>query len=262
MTYGTIDISLTAISLRMNTVCETLRSLLAQSYSDLCIHLHLSREPYLLDAGVPEIPTDLAALQREAGGRLKIVYCRNIGPYRKLLPYLHSYWGESRLVVTADDDTIYPPDWLECLVSSYALQRCAIAYRGHRICYNDAGFVTYRSWMKSTIEENPSKLILPTGKDGILYDTAFFPVGVLNVRDALRLAPTADDLWFRWHLARNGIPVYVINTDYTSSFAETEYESSLYLNYNRSGNNDRAIAELDRYFSTNLQFTLLGSRSG
>lgn len=259
MTYGTIDISLTSISSRMATVCQTLRSLLAQSYDDLRIHLHLSREPFLLDKGVPELPEELAQLQRESAGRLRIVYCRNIGPYRKLLPYLHEHWGQSRLVVTADDDTIYPADWLAGLVAGYDLYRCVVAYRGHRIGLTQDGFANYRSWMKSRIEVNPSPLILPTGKDGILYDTAFFPINVLNVEDALRLAPTADDLWFRWNLALNGVGVYVIKTDYTDSFTETDYDSSLYLNYNRGGNNDRAIAKLDDHFRDHFRFSLRSS---
>jgi hypothetical protein len=241
----------------MSTICRTLESLLAQDYGDLRVHLHLSREPYLLDEGVPDLPQSLIDLKRAAGDRLNIVYCPNIGPYRKLLPYLQRHWGESRLVVTSDDDTIYPPDWLTGLVQAYAFHRCSVAYRGHRMSYTDAGFTRYRSWMKSTIEENPSQLILPTGKDGILYDTAFFGIDVLNVAEAVRLAPTADDLWLRWHLARNGVAVYVIRTDYTDSFEETGYESSLYLNYNRGGNNDRAIADLDAYFRKQHQFGLI-----
>lgn len=256
MSCGTIDISLTSISTRMNTLCATLQSLLDQDYKDLCIHLYLSREPYLLDAGVPVLPKDLKDLQRKESERLKITYCSNTGPYRKLLPYLHNYWGESRLVVTADDDTIYPSYWLSSLVNNYIRQGCSIAYRGHRIVVTKNGFRPYRSWMKSIVEENPSVLILPTGKDGVLYDTAFFPIEVLNVVEAMRLAPTTDDLWFRWHLARNNIRVFLINSDYTTSFAESDYSDSLYLNYNRGGKNDQSIAALDKYFKSNFDYSM------
>lgn len=256
MNLGTIDISLTSISSRIGTVQATLRSLLDQSYGDLRVHLFLSREPFLLDQGIHEIPQDLVELKHQSGDRLQIAFCRNIGPYRKLLPYLHARWGESRLVATADDDTIYPPNWLSDLARSHALHGCPVAYRGHRICLSDDGYASYRSWMKSIIEVNPGMLILPTGKDGVLYDTAFFPISVLNVDEALRLSPTADDLWFRWNLAMNGIPVFIMNSDYSDSFEETDYETSLYLNYNRAGNNDRAIARLEAHFRNRYRFRM------
>ena len=252
--FGTIDISLTSISSRMTTLHLTLMSLLDQSYSDIRINLYLSREPYLLDEGVDDVGEEIVALQKIAGERLRITYTRNTGPYRKLIPYLLENWGTSRLVVTVDDDTVYPKDWLQGLLYAYGRNGCSVAYRGHRIVTEGDGFAPYRSWMKSEILENPSPLILPTGKDGILYDTAFFPLNVLNMTDALRLAPTTDDLWFRWNLVMNGISVYIIKTDYTFSFEESDYQSSLYLNFNRGGSNDVAIKELDRYFRGNHGF--------
>jgi hypothetical protein len=259
MNYGKVDISLTSISSRMDTVCATLRSLLAQDYSDLQIHLHLSPEPYLLDKGVPNPPEALLDLQRSAAGRLQIYSCRNTGPYRKLLPYLKRNWGQSKLVVTADDDTVYPTNWLRSLITAYDQYGCVIAYRGHHMQVSGSQLTPYRSWMGRAIEENPSRLILPTGKDGILYDTAFFPINVLNVEDAMQMAPTADDLWFRWHLAMNGIQTYLINMDYKAeTFTESDYETSLYLNFNRGGSNDVAIAALEQYFQTSFRFSVTG----
>lgn len=255
--YGTIDISMTSMSSRMATIGQTLRSMLDQSYADLRIHLYLSREPYLLDEGVTELPEDVVALQREAGDRLRIEYCPNWGPYRKLLPYLRANWGSSKLVVTADDDTIYPSDWLAGLVEAYHNHRCVIGYRGHRINVRGGKIAPYRSWMRSRIEQNPDQLILPTGKDGILYNTAFFPINVLNIADATRIAPTVDDLWFRWHLSLNRIAVNVINVDYKAgTFEETGYDSSLYLNFNKGGGNDVAVGELQNYFKEKFGFDM------
>lgn len=253
---GTIDISLTAISQRLPTLGDTLRSLLAQDYGDLRIFLHLSHEAHLLDEGVVALPGDIAALERESGGRLRVVWCRNSGSYRKLIPYLQAHWGQSRLVATADDDTIYPPDWLSRLAAAHARYGCQIAYRGHQILCDGTGFAPYQDWMRSPLRENPGRMILPTGKDGILYDTATFPVGVLNLADALRLAPTADDLWFRWHLAMQDIPVHVANLDYTRNFADAGQYRSLYVTFNRTGRNDRAILALDHYFRSRFGFAI------
>lgn len=257
---GTIDISLTSISSRIHTLPVTLRSLLNQSYADVCINLYLSREGYLLDEGVPELTDDMIAVQKEAGDRLKISYVFNSGPYRKLLPYLRENWGQSRLVVTVDDDTIYPDHWLQGLLDAYSRYSCVIGYRGHQIKLNDGKVAPYRSWMKSGVTLNPSPLVLPTGKDGILYNTAFFPINVLNLEQAMRIAPTVDDLWFRWNLALNGINAYLINTDYRSeTFDESDYDSSLYLNFNRAGGNDDAIASLEDFFSDKYSFAVANS---
>jgi len=257
MNYGIIDISLTSISSRMHTLGDTLRSLLNQDYRDVRINLYLSREPYLLDEGVPHIPDDILALQREAGSRLNIAYCVNTGPYRKLLPFLREDWGTSRIVVTVDDDTIYPPHWLTTMLQAYDTYGCVIAFRGHRVAVREGNIAPYSSWMRSHVEENPGQLILPTGKDGILYDTSFFPINVLNVEDALQMAPTADDLWFRWHLSLNGINTYLINTNYRSgTFTESDYEDSLFLSFNQGGKNDVAIAALEGYFQNKFQFSM------
>ena len=255
--YGPIDVSLTSISSRIPTLPQTIRSLLEQSYSYLKVNLYLSKEPYLLDEGVPELSTKLSDLLKEAGDRFRISYVENSGPYRKLLPYLWENWGCSKTVVTVDDDTIYPSDWLEGLLEAHSIYGCVVGYRGHQVKFNKKGIAPYRQWMRSGISHNPSPLILPTGKDGILYNTAFFPSSVMNLKDALQIAPTVDDLWFRWNLALNGINTYLLNTDYESeTFEETDYSSSLYLNFNRQGGNDVAIAKLEQYFSDKFNFKI------
>ncbi|MEL6550908.1 MAG: glycosyltransferase family 2 protein [Pseudomonadota bacterium] len=257
MTLPHIDISLTSISSRLSTLPETLSSLLAQDYPNFTVNLYLSRDPYMLDEGVPELPQKLAGLIDGSAGRLRCKYCKNIGPYRKLIPYLYENWGLSRLVVTVDDDTIYPETWLRQMVDSYNSFGCVIAYRGHEMQFRNGALAPYRTWMRSGIQENPSSLLLPTGKDGVLYDTAYFSIDVFNMEEAKRLAPTTDDLWFRWHLALNGIRTYIINTDYTrETFTESDYDSSLYLNFNISGGNDAAVERLYGYFKEHHGFDI------
>lgn len=257
-----IDISLTAISSRLGRLGAVLRSLLDQDHPAGAVHLHLSHDAYLMDQGVAALPEDIAALQAASGGRLQVHFVRNTGPYRKLLPYLYRHWGRARLVATADDDTIYPRDWLSRLLAAHERYGCVTAWRGHRIALREGRIQPYRSWMRARIEENPGRLILPTGKDGILYDTAFFPIGVLNAGDAMKIAPTADDLWLRWHLAMNGIPVCLLEAGSRAGrFAETGAGDGLYASYNRGGSNDAAVAALENYFQAKYRFSLAAQQA-
>lgn len=242
-----ILISLTVIHTRLSKLHLTLQSLLAQDYANFEVRVHASHESFLLDQGAQEVPEAVQALL-DKDARLSWRWVPNIGSYRKLLPVLSEMIDEDQIIVTADDDTLYPPGWLTSLAQYHALFNCVVSYRGHFIATDNGAFAPYRSWMTHGIIENPSELVLPTGKDGVLYHTSYFDRRVLDYVRALELAPTADDLWFKWHTAVNKVPVYCIEPDYTKgSLVETVAGPSLYLNFNDQGANDRTAARLHEY---------------
>ncbi|MEO1169871.1 MAG: glycosyltransferase family A protein [Pseudomonadota bacterium] len=255
-----VTVSLTAISSRFDALPRTIDSLLAQDYPNLSVRLYLSREPFLIDKGVGEaVPAALKDIEQASDGRFSIGLVPNIGSYRKLLPFLLENWGQQRLVATADDDTIYPPDWMSTLMAHYQRWRCVIAFRGHYIRHSDGALMQYRSWMRSKVRQNPGIFCLPTGKDGILYDTQFFHPSVIDYRSALEIAPTADDLWFKWHTAANDVPVFLVNSDYrTQTFSHGGFQESLFDTFNRGGKNDEAIGKLVEYGRRRLDLDLIG----
>lgn len=249
-----IIVSLTVIHTRLARLHLTLRSLLSQGYSDIEVRVHASKEPFLLDQGAREVPDEIGSLIAE-DSRLSWRWVPNIGSYRKLLPVLVETIDEDQLIVTADDDTIYPDDWLSTLLQYYSLFNCIVSFRGHYVAFDKEGFAPYRRWMTHGIVENPSERVLPTGKDGVLYHTSFFDRRVLDYAKALQLAPTADDLWFKWHTAVNSVPVYCVEPDYTKgSMKETSDGPSLYLQFNQAGANDTAVARLHHYAKTEMEF--------
>ncbi|MEQ9168771.1 MAG: hypothetical protein RLO12_21115, partial [Fulvivirga sp.] len=203
-----------------------------------------------LDEGIHEPSQALMQLEGQ-NKKFSIHYTTNTGPYRKLLPLLESdFWNQDDLLVTADDDTLYPANWLSQLVEAYETHRCIICHRGHHMANTNGTFFPYRQWMRHGIRENPSLLNLPTGKDGVLYPPELLSSAVLNIEKALEVAPTADDLWLKWHTAAMGAQVYCINTDYKSgTFAECSEKTgpALYDNFNRGGGNDKCIQRLVEY---------------
>jgi len=255
-----VYISLTTIDSRVERVDQTVRSLLEQDYANISVILHLSKEPYLLDKGVPHLPGALEQLRRE-DSRFSVRWVSNIGPYRKLLPLLAALGDRGAFIATTDDDTIYPRDWLSSLMAHHERYRCVIANRAHAILVQGGQLMPYRSWMNGSIVRNPDLMMLPTGKDGILYHTSYFPPGVLDYVKAKAVAPTADDVWFRWHTAMTNTPVYCVSTDYrTSTLPSTdERPISLYNNYNKNGGNDDIISRMDEWAKAERQFDIVAA---
>lgn len=248
-----ITISLTSISSRVPALASTLRSLLRQDYPDFLIRLYLSHGPFLLDEGIRRTPEEIANLAEE-DDRLEVRFVPNIGPYRKMLPFLAETVGRRCLVATADDDTIYPSDWLSGLYQALCIHRCVVCYRGHHMRREGTRFAQYRHWMRNVVPRNPDLFNLPTGKDGVLYDTSYFNPGVLDYAAALRLAPTADDLWLKWHYsATNKVSTYIINSNYKAhTFEQSDADGGLYRFFNKDGGNDVTIRNLEHHFKNSF----------
>jgi hypothetical protein len=259
-----VTVTMTAISSRLASLPRTIESLLGQNYPNFKVRLYLSREPFLIDNGIGDAPPSaLTAMVQSHPDRFQINIVPNIGSYRKLIPFLIETWGQRHLVATADDDTFYPADWLHRLVRSYLRLRCVIAYRGHYMQHDGQSLTPYRSWMSCRVRRNPDIFCLPTGKDGVLYDTIFFHPSVTDYQSALQIAPTADDLWFKWHTAAGDVPVYLINPDYRAhTFPHAGFRQGLYESFNKGGKNDEAVEKLVAYARKRLCFDLVENWSG
>jgi hypothetical protein len=146
-------------------------------------------------------------------GELNLLFVPNTGPYRKLMPILERAGGREFLVATADDDTLYPPDWLEGLVRTYDAARCVVAYRCRAMRIIGGRFAPYLQWHNLPVKnvafgEVPQArqglFTLPTGVHGVLYNTRFFPD--LDLLQRLQtVAPLQDDLSFRAATMCHGI---------------------------------------------------------
>lgn len=253
-----IIISLTSIKAREEALRETLISLVQQDFNGLYeVRVNLSHEPYLLDEGFAEVPLWIVDLQRmNPQCTLQVVFVRNTGPYRKLLPVLSEFIGDpfGAIIVTCDDDTRYASTWLNKLLGYHRQTGGLVAFRGHTAILSSEAktLMPYAVWQKNSAKVHHSLANLPTGKDGIVYRSCYFNNDVLDVETAMKLAPTADDLWFRWHSMIRGVPCYLIDLgdrvfDDVPSF---ENQVSLWEIYNKTGGNDRTVEYLEEHFLT------------
>jgi hypothetical protein len=152
-----------------------------------------------------ELPATLARLVKRG---LEVRAADDTGPHKKYFPLVMSEESPTRALVTADDDVLYPRDWLAGLVQSAAEFPDAIhCYRGHVMAFAaDGRPAPYKSWpaCRSNV---PSHLNFSTGVSGVL-----FPVKMqLALRKAadgfLACCPRADDIWLKATAWRTGVPV-------------------------------------------------------
>jgi hypothetical protein len=155
---------------------------------------------WLEAADLAALPPGVRALQRLG---LRIMPCENgLRSYKKLIPALELY--PDAYIATADDDQIYPRDWLSSLAA--ASGSVVIAYhRAHRMRFEADGMpATYASWEREIGDQRPDDIVVPTGVAGILYPPGAFDPRVTDRELFQTLAPTCDDLWLRWMAELNG----------------------------------------------------------
>lgn len=205
-----VHVSLTTISGRVAGLEAVLRSLRAQTLAPERIHLWISPEPFLLDRGVrrADLPDRVLDRAGRGNGALAVHETPNIGPHRKLLPLLERVHGEEDppLIVTADDDSSYPPRWLEAMVEAWREERCAVAWRARRIRATADGLAPYRTWpLVPRFAEVLSHRLLSTGTDGLLVHPDMLHPAVRG--EAYReLCPSRSDAWITGALLAAGTP--------------------------------------------------------
>jgi hypothetical protein len=188
-----VIISLTSIPSRLSVLHLTIKSLLDQkiSFEKIVLWLH------------QDLKNDLpAALEKLQGKRFEIRYCATTEPHRKLVETLKLY--PDRVIVTCDDDMMYPDDWLARLLESWRhTPDDIVAHRCRKIRIEDGEILPYRTWHAESPGES-SILTLSVGWGGVLFPPGSLDDRVLD-RDAyMRLSPKADDLWFKAMSALKG----------------------------------------------------------
>lgn len=196
-----IIISLTSYPARINTIDQTIKSLINQSKKADKIILWLAPEQF--PNKEKDLPRQLLDLTKKG---LTIDWYHDIKSYKKLIPTLKKYPND--IIVTADDDNIYPHCWLKKLYKSYLKYPKDI--QCHRITkfYYNNGFKIIsggRDYYKGSSFLN--KLV---GLGGVLYPPQCFYKDILNEELIFKLAPTNDDQWFWLQAVMNGTKIRVV----------------------------------------------------
>lgn len=200
-------ITLTSYPARIRYVADTVKSLQAQTVpAKIILWLGESEFP----GRERDLPPDLLVLQKEG---LEIRYTKDIGSYTKLIPALRAF--PDRVLITVDDDILYPQDWLQNLLFAYAENPEMIhAARCHQILRAGKKVAPYQKWNYEANKLTPSFNNFMTGVGGVLYPPHCLHQDVLNEDLFLSLAPKADDIWF-WAMAvLNNVKINLIAKPY------------------------------------------------
>ncbi|THJ67841.1 glycosyltransferase family 2 protein [Arthrobacter echini] len=152
-----------------------------------------------------------AALRRLEGRGLEIRLSENYGPHTKYYPFVRSQREHQLPLVTADDDIMYPQDWLNRLYEAYELHPSSInCHWASRILLTGEHLASYHTWPNCT-DTTPGFSNFGLGVSGVIYPPAMLTALAARGAAFRELSPTADDVWLHWTALRSRIPVRQIS---------------------------------------------------
>ena len=156
----------------------------------------------------------------------KIRWCKNTGPYRKLLPLLKEKFNEDCLIITLDDDIEYHPNLIKNLVDDYDRHKCSVNYRGFTMKLDKK--------TNSIIYWNDYELIknnlynFSTNGAGTVFHPSFFHKTkdlIFNEKIYKSICPTSDDIWYNFCRIANNVDCFID----TKQFALNLFHKGRYI---------------------------------
>jgi hypothetical protein len=242
-----VIVSLTTFPARIDFVHLSIRSILHQTKRPKKIVLWLGEE--FFPNAENDLPNSLLEL-RPLG--LDIEFCTDIKAHTKYFYAFQKY--PENLVVTVDDDIIYPKNLLKVLLNTHQqYPNSVIANRVRKVEIENNTFKPYREWKINPLNiYKPSKKILATGVSGVLYQPQLFSEAIFDVEGIKKINCIGDDIWLKAAQIASNIPV--VNTNvFTRAFIEipNTQEQSLFKTNVFESDNDRQIQEVFNHFKIN-----------
>lgn len=197
-----IVVSLTSFDRRIEEVYLCIESLFQQSLKADAIVLWLSTRNFP-DRALPE------TLIRQQQRGLQVFFVEeDLGPYKKYV-YAFDRFRDS-LIITVDDDILYPPDIIDQLYRAYLRQPTHIhCHRALLMTLGGRGkLLPYADWESDWNGESGEswQRVFPTGIGGVLYFPGSLHEDAFNREKFMALCPNADDVWLKAMSLKKGTP--------------------------------------------------------
>ncbi|WP_156111459.1 glycosyltransferase family 2 protein [Pontibacillus halophilus] len=239
-----IIVSLTTFPGRINVVWIAIESLLRQSVKPDKIIL------WLADSQFDSIESLPKRLQAQQSRGLTIKFCEDLRSHKKYYYTFNDYPND--LIITVDDDVIYPTKTVEVLVNTHVKHPYSICCnRGHLMTLNkDNTLKSYKNWGYNPLDfTGPSKFLCPTGVSGVLYPPNSVNQEVFNRENIRSLCFYADDLWLKVMSLMNNTQVVKTKDfpHYLFTISTSQKESLGQLNIENNQNDEQLINLLHTY---------------
>jgi hypothetical protein len=228
-----ITISLTSYGPRIETVYLTIESLMQQSFKADRIVLCLAKSEFS-EKNLP------AALKHQRERGLEILFCEeDLRSYKKFFYTLQKYPQD--LIITADDDLIYPIDTVDLLYRAYLEEPGVIhCNRAHQMLLDSQGkLCPYKQWNWGYAASESSFDTFPTGVGGVLYFPGSLDEAVLDKESFLRLAPNSDDVWLKAMSLKKSVKCRQIQSCFSFMERAIEIPGSQIVSLKRKNKHDR-----------------------
>lgn len=234
-----VIVSLTSYPARINTVHETIKSLMCQSVMPAGIELWLAVEqfPYR-EAELPRVLLDLA------GDLFSIRWCDDIKAHKKYFYALQEH--PCNPVVTVDDDLWYAADTIEKLLEAHRrFPEAVCARRVRKIGFGqDGSVVPYCEWPLLATAHEPRIDLMATGVGGVLYPPGCMDDRLFDKELLMRVCPNSDDLWLKTMQFIKGTPTVLSDTEFEAKHLDGTQETSLWIVDAASDRNDCDIRRI------------------
>lgn len=175
-----VIVSLTTVPSRMKYIAKTLASINMQDPKPDEIYLCI---PYISQCEDSEYQIPL-----EINNYCNIVRCQDYGPITKLIGVLPIETDPNTIIITMDDDVIYPEGTVQKLLARHSLNfGSAIGSAGYKI----GSFPFYYSEIKNQHDRNNHAYSFIVPPDGELVDVLDSSPGILYLR---KFFPSAEHL--------------------------------------------------------------------
>ncbi|MDK2937280.1 MAG: hypothetical protein PWP62_2288 [Eubacteriaceae bacterium] len=238
-----IIVSLTSYPARFSQLELCFKSIFLQS---------MKANRIILWLGNDSIGADLSNLEKlkKYGLEIRIDKNRNLKSHKKYIYALNEF--ENDLVITVDDDLIYPPDMIESL-HKYHVQfpSCIVTRRVHRILWeSEFKPKKYSDWEEECSSiDFPSFELLPTTGAGTLYPPNSLYKDFDNVDILMNTSFLADDIWMKFMSVLNGTKiVWAKNDMQMPTTIDLSQDDNLSIINCGEGNNDSCFNELLKYY--------------
>lgn len=234
-------VSLTSYGIRFKTLHIALESLLKQTLKPNKIILWVS------DKEIQQLPTTITRLQRRG---VTIAGCEDCRAFTKIIPCLDMY--PEAVIVTADDDIIYPENWLETLYAEHLRHPADIVcHRARYITYLPNGQINNYDFWPNLDRACDAPLVFPLGVGGVLYPPGSLYRDVCNRALFRKLSEYNDDIWLKAMSLLKGARCRKIGT-FKKDFRQVSNSQVVSLKAaNLLERNDQQIAQVFSHYGIN-----------